>query len=112
MKTRMYRLIIYLTFLIVIYRIPLEWIDNQRLCIWYHLFNFDCLGCGFTRAFFHFMHAHIDVAFAYNKMVLFVPLGLLLLIQDSWTMLRRSSQLSWVEVCLRNFIAFVYPKRD
>ena len=111
-KIRFYRFIIYLLLLIFIYSVPLEWIDNQRLCIWYHLFNLDCLGCGFTRAFFHFMHAQFYEAFAYNKMILFLPMVWIVIIQDSWLIIQQSHQLSWIESSLIKFINWVYPKRD
>ena len=45
------------------YQIPLEWVESRRLCIWYHLFQVDCFGCGFTRAFFSLVNGQFEKAF-------------------------------------------------
>ena len=109
MKFRYYRLICYVVGLIVIYLIPLGAIENHRLCLWYHLFQVDCFGCGFTRSFFCFMNGELLKAISYNKMVLFVPLGWAIVIQDSWMIMTKSNRLSLLERIFMHRARWLYP---
>lgn len=108
-KIRWIRLIIYAAIFILIYMIPLETVEGQRLCIWYHLFHMDCLGCGFTRAFFCLMHGQILKAFTYNPMVIVVPVAFFLVLQDSWMIIQRSPQWSLLEKFFKWGMARCYP---
>ena len=108
-RLRSCRLLIYLLFVIFIYQIPLEWIENRRLCLWYHFFQLDCFGCGFTRSFFCFMNGELLKAISYNKMVLFVPLGWAIVIQDSWMIMTKSNRLSLLERTFMHGARWLYP---
>lgn len=108
-KIRWIRLIIYAAIFILIYMIPLETVEGQRLCIWYHLFHMDCFGCGFTRAFFCLMHGQILKAFTYNPMVIVVPVAFFLVLQDSWMIIQRSPQWSLLEKFFKWGMARCYP---
>ncbi|MDO5794642.1 MAG: DUF2752 domain-containing protein [Turicibacter sp.] len=108
-RLRSCRLLIYLLFVIFIYQIPLEWIENRRLCLWYHFFQLDCFGCGFTRAFFSFIHGQFEKAVLYNKMVLIVLGALAIICQDCFMILSHSKTLSWLEFILIRTARWVYP---
>lgn len=109
MKFRYYRLICYVVGLIVIYLIPLGAIENHRLCLWYHLFQVDCFGCGFTRSFFCFMHGEFLKAIAYNKMILFIPIVWVGVLQDSWMILTKSNRWSLLEQIFMHIAKWLYP---
>ena len=45
------------------------------ICLWKNLFHSDCLGCGFTRAFYSMLHLDIKSAIEYNiSVVIIVPI--------------------------------------
>ena len=108
-RFRYYRVIFYLFLAIVMYQIPLEWVESRRLCIWYHLFQVDCFGCRFTRAFFSLVNGQFEKAFFYHKLVIVVPVVLAIIGQDFWMILSRSKKQSWLEVVFTQMISRLYP---
>lgn len=108
-RFRSYRVIFYLFIAIVIYQIPLEWIENRRLCVWYHFFQLDCFGCGFTRAFFSLMNGQLEKAIIYHKMVILVPVVLAIIGQDLLTIMSHSKKQSWLEFGCTQIISWLYP---
>lgn len=63
---------------VVIYIIPLSYIEGRSFCIFYNLFKIECFGCGFTRAFFNITRLNFIESIKYNKMILFLgPLFIL-----------------------------------
>lgn len=63
---------------IIIYLVPLSYIENRSFCLFYNLFEIECFGCGFTRAFFNMTRLNFIQSIKYNKMILFLgPLFLL-----------------------------------
>lgn len=110
-RFRSCRLLLYVLLVIFIYQIPLEWIETRRFCLWYHLFQIDCIGCGFTRACFSFIHGQFGKAILYNKMVIIVPVALGILAQDCLVIMSHSKSLSWLEFSWRRLIQWLYPTR-
>lgn len=64
------KLLILISLLIVIYIIPLKFIEERSFCIFYNLFKVKCYGCGFTRAFFNMTRFNIREAIEYNRMII------------------------------------------
>ncbi|MDE5978368.1 MAG: DUF2752 domain-containing protein [Turicibacter sp.] len=106
---RWIRFLLYVSGIIVIYLIPLDYIESQRFCIWYHLFHMDCLGCGFTRAFFCLMHGQVIKAFSYHPMILLVPVVGIILLQDCYLIIKKSHQLSFIERSIQWIMMWLYP---
>lgn len=108
-RFRHYRITFYFVGLIVIYLIPLACIESRRFCLWYHLFQVDCFGCGFTRSFFCFMHGEFLKAISYNKMALFIPIVWVAVLQDSWVILTKSNRRSLLERIFIHGARWLYP---
>lgn len=71
------KLILLIAIVAIIYTIPLNYIEGRSFCILYNLFDIECLGCGFTRAFFNVTRLNIIEAINYNKMIILLgPLAI------------------------------------
>ncbi|MBS0619301.1 MAG: DUF2752 domain-containing protein [Spirochaetes bacterium] len=58
---------------IAMFVIPLDFFEHGRsLCIFKNLFDWDCPGCGLTRAIACIFHGEFQRAFAFNRMVVFI----------------------------------------
>ncbi|MGL5575181.1 MAG: DUF2752 domain-containing protein [Sarcina sp.] len=55
---------------ILIYLIPLDYVEGRSFCIFYNLYDIKCFGCGFSRAFFNMTRLNIIEAIVYNKLIL------------------------------------------
>jgi len=69
--------VLHLIFLIVtpltILLLPTSFFDEGiTLCPSKRFFNFECLGCGMTRAIMHLVHFDFESAVYYNKLSLLV----------------------------------------
>lgn len=95
---RLLRFCLYLLIGIIIYLIPLSFIEPRSFCIWYHLFQVKCFGCGLTHAFFYFIHGRILEAIAYNPMILFLVIIIIILLEDISHMITASTKKSWIEM--------------
>ncbi len=96
-KKSYFRIFAYLLTLGIIYLIPLSFIEPRSFCIWSHLFNINCLGCGFTHAFFYFIHGRFKEAVAYHPMVLMTLIIILLIAEDFYRILTHSPKPSYLE---------------
>ncbi|MGL4761153.1 MAG: DUF2752 domain-containing protein [Sarcina sp.] len=68
---------------ILIYVIPLSYVEGRSFCLFYNLFEIECLGCGFSRAFFNMTRLNLVKAIKYNKMILVLgPFAILMLISE------------------------------
>ena len=68
---------------ILIYLIPLSYVEGRSFCIFYNLFEVKCFGCGFSRAFFNMTRFNIAEAISYNKMILVLgPFTVIMLISE------------------------------
>ena len=70
-------LILYLLILIlipiVLIVLPADFFDNgDSICLSVFLFDSECYACGMTRAIQHPIHFDFSVAYAYNKLSIFV----------------------------------------
>ena len=84
----LYRVLIVLMPFVLIF-LPVNFFDQgPTICISKLITDFDCPGCGITRAVQHCIHLDFKTAWYYNKMfILVVPLLSLLYIQEvrkSW----------------------------
>jgi hypothetical protein len=54
---------------IILWLLPGDYFDNGSfiVCPSKRFFNFECLGCGMTRAVMHFHHFEFDDAVYFNK---------------------------------------------
>ena len=69
--------------LILIYLIPLDYVEGRSFCIFYNLYGLKCLGCGFSRAFFNMTRLNIAEAIAYNKLILVLgPVAIIILFTE------------------------------
>lgn len=46
--------------------------SHGSLCLWKNIFNFDCPGCGITRAFLAVCRLDFDEAYRYNSKIFIV----------------------------------------
>ena len=70
-------LILYLLILIlipiVLIVLPADFFDKgDSICLSVFLFDSECYACGMTRAIQHLIHFDFSVAYAYNKLSIFV----------------------------------------
>ena len=70
-------LILYLLVLIlipiVLIVLPADFFDKgDSICLSVFLFDSECYACGMTRAIQHLIHFDFSVAYAYNKLSIFV----------------------------------------
>lgn len=96
-KKSYFRVCFYLMCVGIIYLIPLSFIEPRGFCIWYRLFHINCLGCGFTHAFFYFIHGHFQEALDCNPMVLSVLIVLSLILEDFYRIITNSPKPSYLE---------------
>lgn len=69
--------------LIIIYLIPLDYVERRSFCVFYNLYEIKCLGCGFSRAFFNMTRLNILEAIEYNKLILILgPFTIIMLITE------------------------------
>jgi hypothetical protein len=67
------KLILLILFPLFVYLIPLSSIENSHsICLFKNIFDFNCLGCGITRAILSAIHFDFDKAFQYNKLFIIV----------------------------------------
>ena len=86
------RIIFYITFILYFTITPTEKFENGKpICLFFILTNKMCPACGVTRAFSSFLHLHFLKAFNYNPFftVSVFPICLFLMIEDSFTSLKR-----------------------
>jgi hypothetical protein len=88
MKRRYYftlaRIFIIVVVPIVLLILPANFFDNGRsICLSQLLFNFECYGCGMSRACMHLIHFDFEEAYAYN-MLSFIVFPLLAIVWVQW----------------------------
>lgn len=105
---RWMRFIGYLLVAISCYALPLSMLENRSFCIFSNLFNVECFGCGFTHAFFAFIHGDLLQALTYHKLVLVFPMILVLILQDCWTIVKNVKKQSWLETGMTTIRVFCY----
>lgn len=71
---------------VILYLIPVDGIYNgESICIFKHLFDTECWGCGTTRAFFSVMYGNFAQAWEYNPLITVIfPLLLWLWGKEIW----------------------------
>jgi hypothetical protein len=58
---------------VVLYLIPLEWIQSQHsVCLYKNITGNECIGCGMTRAILSAIHFQFENAYYFNKLVIIV----------------------------------------
>jgi hypothetical protein len=63
----------YLILPVVLYFIPLEWLNKQHtICLIKNIFGVNCFGCGITRAIISGVQFKFSNAIEYNKIVVIV----------------------------------------
>ncbi|MDR3002460.1 MAG: DUF2752 domain-containing protein [Fibromonadaceae bacterium] len=74
---------------LVFYNIPFELLEDNRntLCLWKRLLNFECPGCGTTRAFWCILHLEFSKAWGYNKIAVSITFPLMSLLTIGWIFL-------------------------
>lgn len=82
------RLMIYIIGILVVYLIPLEYIEGRSFCIWYNLFEIKCFGCGMTRAFFNLSRLNITKAINYNIMIIPMLIPISIIIKDIYNIIK------------------------
>lgn len=76
------RLTIYIIGILILYTIPIEYIEGRSFCLWYNLFEVKCFGCGMTRAFFNLSRLNIKKAINYNIMIIPMLIPIYIIIKD------------------------------
>jgi len=67
------RNIIYLTFPVLFWFLPMKWLENSTfICIYKNLFGHECIGCGITRAIHQAIHFNFKIAYEYNHLIIIV----------------------------------------
>lgn len=107
---RWIRFIGYLLVGISCYALPVSFLENRSFCIFSNVFNIECFGCGFTHAFFAFIHGDLLQALAYHKLVLVLPIILMLISQDCWIIVKNLKKQSWIEKGMTKMKIFYYGK--
>ncbi|RDY24198.1 DUF2752 domain-containing protein [Romboutsia maritimum] len=79
---RRLRLLLYISIIIIIYVVPISFVEGRSFCIWYNLFKIKCLGCGMTRAIFNLSRLNIRNALEYNWMVVFISIPICFVVKD------------------------------
>lgn len=77
LKKYLYRVeyILMVLLLLLLYVIPIDYIEGRSFCVFYTFLDIECCGCGLTRAFFNMSRLHIIEAIDYNWLILlFFPL--------------------------------------
>jgi hypothetical protein len=72
---------------LVLWLLPAGFFDSEDglvLCPSRALFNFECLGCGMTRAVMHFHHFEFDDAIYFNR-ASFIVYPALVVVWTMWT---------------------------
>ncbi|MGL4656488.1 MAG: DUF2752 domain-containing protein [Sarcina sp.] len=69
--------------LLLIYLIPLDFVEGRSFCIFYNLYDVKCFSCGFSRAFFNMTRFNFREAIEYNKLILFLgPFAIVMLFTE------------------------------
>lgn len=77
------KIMVYVVTLIVLISIPIDFIEGRSFCFFYNIFDFQCFGCGTTRAIFNMLHLNIGRAASYNVFaVMWFPICILIILQD------------------------------
>lgn len=67
------RNIIFLTFLVLFWFLPMKWLENSTsICIYKNLIGHECIGCGITRAIHQAIHFNFKIAYEYNHLIIIV----------------------------------------
>ncbi|MBU3135419.1 DUF2752 domain-containing protein [Clostridium gasigenes] len=83
------RLCMYIMGVILIYLIPLSFVEGRSFCLFYNLFNITCMGCGISRGLFNIIHFNFNDAFNYNpSSFLWFTLLLLIIVDDLWKIMK------------------------
>jgi hypothetical protein len=95
-------LVILIAIPIILWILPSDYFDNSDLilCPSRLLFNFECLGCGMTRAVMHFHHFEFSEAFYYNYLSVIVYPGLFIV----WFI--------WMRKVLKGLSIFPFSKKS
>jgi hypothetical protein len=64
--------------------LPKDYFDTgQSVCVSVLLFDFNCFGCGMTRAIQHLIHLDFEGAYCYNKLSFIVlPLSVFMICKE------------------------------
>ncbi len=65
-----YKIVILIIAIIVLYMVPLEYVEGRSFCMLNNIFGIECIGCGFSRAFFNLSRLNILEAIQFNKMII------------------------------------------
>ena len=84
---------------LIFYNVPLEFLldEGNAICLWKRFLNFECPGCGTTRAFWHILHLEFGKAWGYNKIAVALTFPLLSLLAIGWIFLdEKKAYHSWM----------------
>jgi hypothetical protein len=110
--------IILLLILLIVYFNPSGFIfkNNITFCLHKYIFNFDCPGCGMTRAVYFFLHGDFVNAYQFN--IAIIPFGFVLVIylisyftfSSTYLIIRKYISLSFVLIIFSQYIfkAFIH----
>ncbi len=76
--------------------LPTSYIESlPNICLFHHLFNVECPGCGMTRAISSILHGDLGAAMRFNRSVLVVfPLLCYVAVFHIWKEMKMAS---WVK---------------
>lgn len=78
------RLVLIVAVPVILLILPATFFDTGRsLCLSKVLFDFECYGCGMSRACMHLIHFNFEEAYAYN-MLSFIVFPLLAIVWVQW----------------------------
>ncbi len=80
----LFRLFLIVAVPVVLLVLPADFFDSgQSICLSKLIFNFECYGCGMSRACMHLIHFDFEEAYAYN-MLSFIVFPLLAIVWVQW----------------------------
>jgi hypothetical protein len=72
-KYRLLRLIVLFVLPVVLYFIPIDWLEHQHsICLFKNIVGIECWGCGITRALVSAIQFDFLSAWLYNKLIVIV----------------------------------------
>lgn len=74
------RMFLYIVGYIVIYSLPVDFMNDVSLCIIYHLFHVKCLMCGMSRGLWHMVHFDVSGAYAFHPLSFYVYILIMILV--------------------------------